>query len=149
MATGGNYGRGLDTGQSLTLGSLQPISAIDLIGENMIKKRWRFPVALAGAARLLATGCSGSASESEGPVTLTYWDFLDPSQDNPRAKALKEKLGDFGGGAPDIKVELAVVSLGDMLNRLPQAAAAGQAPDGFKMVTPQGPRVGAGGGRGA
>ena len=57
----------------------------------MIKKRWRFAVALA-AASLLATGCSGSTSESDGPVTLTYWDFLDPSQDNPRAKALKERF---------------------------------------------------------
>src|SRR4029450_13672152 len=81
------------------------------------------------------------ASESEGPVTLTYWDFLDPSQDNPRAKALKENLANFVAANPDIKVELAVVSLGDMLNRLPQAAAAGQAPDVFKMFTPQVPQM--------
>jgi ABC-type glycerol-3-phosphate transport system substrate-binding protein len=106
----------------------------------MIKKRWRFAVALA-AASLLATGCSGSTSESDGPVTLTYWDFLDPSQDNPRAKALKENIANFEAANPDIKVELAVVSLGDMLNRLPQAAAAGQAPDVFKMFTPQVPQM--------
>ena len=56
----------------------------------MTKKRWRLAVALAAAASLMATGCSGSDSKSDGPVTLTYWDFLDPSQDNPRSKALKE-----------------------------------------------------------
>jgi ABC-type glycerol-3-phosphate transport system substrate-binding protein len=103
----------------------------------MIMKRWSFVVALAAAVSLLAAGCSGSPSESGGPVTLTYWDFLDPSQDNPRAKALKENLANFQAANPDIKVQLAVVSLGDMLNRLPQAAAAGQAPDVFKMFTPQ------------
>jgi multiple sugar transport system substrate-binding protein len=74
-------------------------------------------------------------------VTLTYWDFLDPSQDNPRAKALKENLAGFEAANPDIKVQLSVVSLGDMLNRLPQAAAAGQAPDVFKMFTPQVPQM--------
>jgi ABC-type glycerol-3-phosphate transport system substrate-binding protein len=103
----------------------------------MVKKRWSFVVALVAAVSLLAAGCSGSPSGSGGPVTLTYWDFLDPSQDNPRAKALKENLANFQAANPDIKVQLAVVSLGDMLNRLPQAAAAGQAPDVFKMFTPQ------------
>ena len=107
----------------------------------MIKKRWSFVVALVAAVSLLAAGCSGSPSESDGPVTLTYWDFLDPSQDNPRAKALKENIAGFEAANPDIKVELAVVSLGDMLNRLPQAAAAGQAPDVFKMFTPQVPQM--------
>ena len=107
----------------------------------MIMKRWSFVVALAAAVSLLAAGCSGSPSKSGGPVTLTYWDFLDPSQDNPRAKALKENLANFQAANPDIKVQLAVVSLGDMLNRLPQAAAAGQAPDVFKMFTPQVPQM--------
>ena len=91
----------------------------------MIKKRSSLVVGVAAAVSLLAAGCSGSASESDGPVTLTYWDFLDPSQDNPRSKALKENLADFEAANPDINIELSVVSLGDMLNRLPQAAAAG------------------------
>src|SRR4029450_6346683 len=103
----------------------------------MIIKRWGFVVALVAVVSLLAAGCSGASSDSDGPVTLTYWDFLDPSQDNPRAKALKENIAGFEAPNPDINVELAVVSLGDMLNRLPQAAAAGQAPDVFKMFTPQ------------
>jgi multiple sugar transport system substrate-binding protein len=67
---------------------------------------------------------------------LTYWDFLDPSQDNPRSNALKTNLENFANAHPNITVELSVVSLGDMLTRLPQAAAAGQAPDVFKMFTP-------------
>ena len=107
----------------------------------MVKKRWSFVVALVAVVSLLAAGCSGSPSGSGGPVTLTYWDFLDPSQDNPRAKALKENIAGFEAANPDIDVELAVVSLGDMLNRLPQAAAAGQAPDVFKMFTPQVPQM--------
>ena len=111
----------------------------------MIKKRWRLAVALAAAASLLATGCSASASKSDGPVTLTYWDFLDPSQDNPRSKALKENIANFEAANPEIKINLSVVSLGDMLNRLPQAAAAGQAPDVFKMFTPTVPQMACGG----
>lgn len=107
----------------------------------MIKRRWRLAVALAAAASLLATGCSSSPAKSDGPVTLTYWDFIDPSQDNPRAKALKENIANFEAANPDIKVALSVVSLGDMLNRLPQAAAAGQAPDVFKMFTPTVPQM--------
>ncbi len=107
----------------------------------MIKKRWSFAVATAAAASLLFAGCSASPSESQGPVTLTYWDFLDPSQDNPRSKALKENIANFEAANPDINIELSVVSLGDMLNRLPQAAAAGQAPDVFQMFTPTVPQM--------
>jgi multiple sugar transport system substrate-binding protein len=72
---------------------------------------------------------------------LTYWDFLDPSQANPRAKALKENIANFEAANPDIRVQLSVVSLGDMLNRLPQVAAAGQTPDVFKMFTPVVPQM--------
>ena len=107
----------------------------------MINKRRRLALALAAAASLLATACSGSPSASDGPVTLTYWDFLDPSQDNPRSKALKENIANFEAANPEIKINLSVVSLGDMLNRLPQAAAAGQAPDVFKMFTPTVPQM--------
>lgn len=110
----------------------------------MKKKPWAFVVALVALVSLLAAGCAGGSSGSGGsggPVTLKYWDFLDPSQDNPRAKALKENIAGFEAANPDIKIELSVVSLGDMLNRLPQAAAAGQAPDVFKMFTPQVPQM--------
>ena len=95
------------------------------------------------ATMLLLVGCTGASEPSEseppeedGPVTLTYWDFIDPTQDNPRAIALKENVEAFEAENPDIKIDLQTVVLGDMLNRLPQAAAAGQAPDVFKMFTP-------------
>lgn len=74
-------------------------------------------------------------------MTLNYWDFLDPSQANPRSKALKENIANFEAANPDIKINLSVVSLGDMLNRLPQSAAAGQTPDVFKMFTPIVPQM--------
>lgn len=105
----------------------------------MTNKRWSLALAGALTAGLLLSGCSGSpaAVDPDEPVTLTYWDFLDPSQDNPRSNALKENIANFEAANPNIKIDLSVVSLGDMLNRLPQAAAAGQAPDVFKMFTPQ------------
>lgn len=113
----------------------------------MIKKRLMTGLAALAAASLLLAGCSasGGGEASDGPVTLTYWDFLDPSQDNPRANALKQNIANFEEANPDINIELSVVSLGDMLSRLPQAAAAGQAPDVFKMFTPTVPQMAAAG----
>lgn len=107
----------------------------------MIKKRWGLALVTAVVASLALSGCSPSTPESGGPVTLNYWDFLDPSQANPRSKALKENIANFEAANPDIKINLSVVSLGDMLNRLPQSAAAGQAPDVFKMFTPLVPQM--------
>lgn len=113
----------------------------------MFNKRWGLALASTAAAGLLLSGCSGSTASEDpnAPVTLTYWDFLDPSQDNPRSNALKENIANFEAANPNITVDLSVVSLGDMLNRLPQAAAAGQAPDVFKMFTPQVPQMAAAG----
>lgn len=119
----------------------------------MIKKRWSIALATLAAASLTLSACApaddsaggtGSGGES-GPVTLTYWDFLDPSQDNPRSNALRENIAAFEEANPDIKIDLSVVALGDMISRLPQAAAAGQAPDVFKMFTPQVPQMAAAG----
>lgn len=105
----------------------------------MNSKRWSLALVGATTVGLLLSGCAGSAAPEDpnAPVTLTYWDFLDPSQDNPRSNALKENIAAFEAANPNITIDLSVVSLADMLNRLPQAAAAGQAPDVFKMFTPQ------------
>lgn len=116
----------------------------------MKTKRWALALGATVAAGAMLAGCSGAGTdaaddEPQGPVTLTYWDFLDPSQDNPRANALSENIAAFEEAYPDINIELSVVSLGDMLSRLPQAAAAGQAPDVFKMFTPQVPQMAAAG----
>lgn len=113
----------------------------------MIKKQWSLAISAAAAAAILLAGCSAETPEpaDDEPVTLTYWDFLDPSQDNPRANALRTNIENFEAEYPNITIELSVVSLGDMLNRLPQAAAAGQAPDVFKMFTPVVPQMAAAG----
>ncbi|MGO4584656.1 ABC transporter substrate-binding protein [Arthrobacter sp. 2RAF6] len=103
-------------------------------------------VALAAA---LLTGCSSSnpgdtGNNSEaGPVTLTYWDFMDPSQNNPRSAALKQNIENFEKENPNIRVQLSTVSFGDMISRLPQAAAAGQTPDVVKMYAPVVPQMAA------
>lgn len=118
----------------------------------MTTKRWSLVLGGLAVTMLLLAACapaddsqSGDSGGDEGPVTLTYWDFLDPSQDNPRANALRENIDAFEEANPDIKIDLSVVSLGDMLSRLPQAAAAGQAPDVFKMFTPTVPQMAAAG----
>jgi multiple sugar transport system substrate-binding protein len=115
----------------------------------MNKKRWSTIIAVAAVAATVLAGCSATPSsqpaKSHGPVTLSYWDFIDPTQDNPRAKALKENIANFEKANPDIKINLSVVSLGDMLSRLPQAAAAGTAPDVFKMFSPVVPQMAAAG----
>lgn len=113
----------------------------------MIKKRWSLALAFVAAGAVLLSGCAPTpdSSNSDGPVTLNYWDFIDPTQDNPRAHALKENLANFEAANPDIKINLSVVSLGDMLSRLPQAAAAGTAPDVFKMFSPVVPQMAAAG----
>ncbi len=120
----------------------------------MNSKRWKITLGTIAAASLLLTACAptddsggggGGDTADGGPVTLTYWDFLDPSQDNPRANALRENIAAFEEANPDITIDLSVVSLGDMISRLPQAAAAGQAPDVFKMFTPQVPQMAAAG----
>ena len=65
----------------------------------MIKKRWSIALATFAAAGLLLSACApvddsggGEDASSSGPVTLTYWDFLDPSQDNPRSNALRDNI---------------------------------------------------------
>lgn len=113
----------------------------------MIRKRWCFSVAVAAVAAMALAGCAPTSepAKPKGPVTLSYWDFIDPSQDNPRSHALKENIANFEKANPDIKINLSVVSLGDMLSRLPQAAAAGTAPDVFKMFSPVVPQMAAAG----
>ena len=115
----------------------------------MITKRWSIALGSITAAVLLLSACAPADDSGDntdgGPVTLTYWDFLDPSQDNPRANALRDNIAAFEDANPDIKIDLSVVSLGDMLSRLPQAAAADQTPDVFKMFTPQVPQMAAAG----
>lgn len=102
------------------------------------------------AASLAVVGCS-STDPTAGPTTttdgqpttttITYWDFIDPTQDNPRSVALAENVANFESLNPDIKVNLEVVGSADMLARLPQAAAAGGLPDVVKIYLPWVPQL--------
>ncbi len=115
----------------------------------MTKKRWPIVLGVLAVSAMLLAGCSTTTAskpqESQGPVTLTYWDFIDPTQANPRSQALSANIANFEKANPNIKINLSVVALGDMLTRLPQAAAAGTAPDVFKMFSPVVPQMAAAG----
>ncbi|GMA22559.1 hypothetical protein GCM10025864_03180 [Luteimicrobium album] len=110
-------------------------------------KRTRALVAVAVTAAVVALAACSPADDSDGgdgsggKTTLTYWDFIDPTQDNARSEALKENVAAFEKANPTIDVKLEVVSFGDMLSRLPQAAAAGQTPDVIKMYSPMLPQL--------
>jgi ABC-type glycerol-3-phosphate transport system substrate-binding protein len=99
------------------------------------------------AATLALTACSSGSESSDsgtnagGQTTITYWDFIDPTQDNPRSVALKKNIDNFESLNPDIKVNLEVVGSADMLARLPQAAAAGSLPDVVKIYQPWVPQM--------
>lgn len=110
------------------------------------------PWKLAASALLaiaLAAGCSagggGDDVPNDGPVTITYWTFIDPNQDNPRAVALKTNLEAFAEANPDIRVDLQVVAYSDLLARLPQTAATGTTPDVTMMFSPMVPQMTAAG----
>ena len=106
-----------------------------------MKKTQRCAAILVAAALAFA-GCAAGPSEStNGKISLTYWDFIDPSQDSARSKALAANIGAFEAANPDVDVNLEVVSFGDMLSRLPQAAAAGGLPDVIKMYSPLVPKM--------
>lgn len=115
----------------------------------MRKIQWSLALLAIPALALTACGSAGEGSGSNNgaptsggeQVTLTYWDFIDPSQDTIRSKMLKANLEAFEAANPDIKIQLEVVSFGDMLSRLPQAAAAGQVPDVIKMYSPLLPQL--------
>lgn len=109
-------------------------------------RTWKL-AASALIAVALAAGCSGGGGEtaSEGPVTITYWTFIDPNQDNPRSIALKANMEAFAEANPEIKVDLQVVAYSDLLARLPQAAATDTTPDVTMMFSPMVPQMAAAG----
>lgn len=112
----------------------------------------RFRVASVVAVGALAVAACGGQSPSSAPaasdngsgdngeaVTIEYWDFVDPAGDNPRAVQLAANIAAFEDQHPNINVNVQVVTFGELVQRLPQAAASGEGPDVVKMFNPQVP----------
>lgn len=107
---------------------------------------WRKWISAGLAVGLLAlAGCGGSpakpqpgpapgGTDSQGPVTITYWDFVDPKAEGPRSKALADNLKAFEDANPGIKVKVEVLPWNQIDPQLMQAAGAGKAPDVVRVL---------------
>jgi len=88
--------------------------------------------ALAGAAALVPTKARAAA-----PVTITYLDFVSPTDGTPRGIALGHNLNDFAQAYPNIKVQVNVLPSTETADKLLAEAAAGTAPDVAKVYLPE------------
>ncbi|MCC9152571.1 extracellular solute-binding protein [Streptomyces parvulus] len=85
--------------------------------------------ALVASLALAATACGGdgdSDSESGGPVTITYWDTSNATNEAPTYKALVEE---FEAANKDIKVDFVNVPFDQAQNKFDTAAGSKGAPD--------------------
>lgn len=85
--------------------------------------------ALVASLALTATACGGSDSgsdESDGPVTITWWDTSNATNEAPTYQALVEE---FEKANPDIKVDYVNVPFDQAQNKFDTAAGAKGAPD--------------------
>ncbi|MFJ9889451.1 extracellular solute-binding protein [Streptomyces sp. NPDC091287] len=80
------------------------------------------------ALTISASACSGGSSDSEssGPVTITWWDTSDATNEAGTFKAL---VKDFEKANPDIKVKYVSVPFGDAQTKFQTAAGSKGAPD--------------------
>ncbi len=85
---------------------------------------------------VIANANAAGPSDQTKKVILQYWDFVDPTQDNPRAHALAKNIARFEELNPDIKIDFQVVGAGPIASRLAQAAAARTGPDVVKAFFP-------------
>ncbi|MFC9329487.1 extracellular solute-binding protein [Kitasatospora sp. NPDC057015] len=86
-------------------------------------------VALAAAVIVSASACSsgsGSGSAASGPVTITWWDTSDATNEAPVFKAL---AADFEKANPDVKVTYVNVPFADAQSKFQTAAGSKGAPD--------------------
>ena len=86
------------------------------------------------AVTLAACSSSGSGSGSDakgsaGPVTITYWDTSNATNEAPTYQALVKK---FEAANPDIKVNFVNVPFDQAQNKLQTAMGAKGAPDAFR-----------------
>lgn len=84
--------------------------------------------ALAASIALTATACGGSDSgdSADGPVTITWWDTSNATNEAPTYKALVEE---FEAAHKDIKVKYVNVPFDQAQNKFDTAAGATGAPD--------------------
>ncbi|MER5181434.1 extracellular solute-binding protein [Streptomyces sp. NPDC002896] len=85
--------------------------------------------ALAASLALTATACGGSDSgsdKSDGPVTITWWDTSNATNEAPTYKALVKQ---FEKANPDIKVKYVNVQFDQAQNKFDTAAGSKGAPD--------------------
>lgn len=83
--------------------------------------------AVAASLALAATACGGgSGDSSDGPVTITWWDTSNATNEAPTYQAL---VKDFEKANPDIKVKYVNVPFDQAQNKFDTAAGASGAPD--------------------
>ncbi|GGS21212.1 extracellular solute-binding protein [Streptomyces griseoviridis] len=84
--------------------------------------------ALVASLALAATACGGSDSgdSADGPVTITYWDTSNATNEAPTYKALVEE---FEAAHKDIKVDFVNVPFDQAQNKFDTAAGSKGAPD--------------------
>ncbi|MGH3351100.1 MAG: extracellular solute-binding protein [Nocardioides sp.] len=82
--------------------------------------------AAVAALALAATACGGSSDSSDGPVTITWWDTSNATNEAPTYEAL---VKDFEKDNPDIKVKYVNVPFDQAQNKFDTAAGASGAPD--------------------
>ncbi|PYC85822.1 sugar ABC transporter substrate-binding protein [Streptomyces tateyamensis] len=82
------------------------------------------------AVSLAACGSSGSSSsKADGPVTITYWDTSNATNEAPNYQALAQK---FEAANPNIKVNFVNVPFDQAQNKLQTAMGSKGAPDVFR-----------------
>ncbi|MFD8565379.1 extracellular solute-binding protein [Streptomyces sp. NPDC057694] len=85
--------------------------------------------AVVASLALAATACGGSdddGGKSSGPVTITWWDTSNATNESPTYKAL---IADFEKANSDVKVKYVNVPFDQAQNKFDTAAGASGAPD--------------------
>jgi ABC-type glycerol-3-phosphate transport system substrate-binding protein len=90
-------------------------------------------IALAGSLALTLT----TSALAQAQTTVELWSFLDPVQDNSRAKALKHVIDTFESANPSIKIKTSVIQWQEISPQLLRAARANRVPDVVMVFSPQ------------
>ena len=83
---------------------------------------------IAGAAFVGSAGCGGNQSnQSNGKVTLTWWDYYQP--DTANGTAMKAELKRYMKSHPNVTVKRRSIPFANLKQQLLQGASAGELPD--------------------